>query len=694
MMISKNLVPTATALALGPLCLALAGAPQTAAAASIVTGYESPARDSFQFCNDDTGAWACEVVTLPAWAGFLRSDTRGQNFIAMDANQDGQSGFVAFSEQALQCEPDASATEGWTCAFLEGSADFRRIDHVTLYDYDQDGIEDVTYSHGDDGPHVCYGGTFPMLCEEIGINVGTNYEAIEWADFDGDGIDDAYLSYYRTWQTGFSQLCLGDGVGGFDCRNFTESSTSFSSFNSDAAVFDANGDPYPDLYVEAHPVFGSPGEICINDGDGTFSCTTASLTDIHYQGSFWGSGSSDVKVSDMDGDGLDDLVMGSRGDAYVCWGNGTNSPDCQYLDGVTTFSDLDISSEGQVSLSDADGDGLQDLVRSTTGTDEAVDLCTNNGDRTFSCTSITANGRYHGVAFLDAGPSGPPDADGDGVPDDEDVCPGADDTQWAPGLTDHNGFDVDIDIDGEDVVLNWSASSTSSGNYEVWRATNIDDLPAVSGPCSTAAGPTATLVSSGADLSSIDLLGAPRQIDTPTYYYRVLTDGDDPVSDVMAKVTHDAHPGYNLWGACLADTPTFASDWIDFYDEDVRGVHMWDSASQSFETYWATDVWGDFEVPFGGVVIVNFWPGVDPYRSMVGRVPTDETPLAAVAGHNVLSWPLATTGDEPAASAYLPNSGFTGIEDWDAATQTSSWYYGPNDADFTLGSCRGYGFAN
>jgi len=460
------------------LLLGMAALPVTAQATELVTNFNATTRDAFSICDDSSGGWSCDTIQDSAWNGWFRGDNKGVVFQAFDANNDGAFGFVAYEQDATQCEQDASAASGWSCEPLNGASDFRRISESQVADYDGDGIEDFLYSHTDTGPAVCYGGSFPMVCEDLGVANGAYYSAVQWEDFDGDGSLDVFVAYNKPFNSGYSQLCLNDGSGGLSCSNFTASSTSAASTASDAQAFDANGDGLLDLYVEYNASYGVAGELCLNNAaaPGSFSCTEADLPQISYGGSFWGYGSTDIEAADLDADGNVDLVMGSRADAYICWSDGAGDLDCQYRDGVTTITALEGAggAEYQVDTLDVDSDGLLDFAHASSGASESVEVCYNNGDRTFSCEAVTNEDYFFGVSFLSGGAGGPSstlDSDDDGIVDADDACPcdtregtdddgdGCIDTEYVQGT--RFGTPRDLFYASATEVLVWDAHTLS-----------------------------------------------------------------------------------------------------------------------------------------------------------------------------------------------------------------------------------------
>jgi len=262
----------------------------------------------------------------------------------------------------------------------------------------------------------------------------------------------------------------------------------------------------------------------------------------------------------------------------------------------------------------------------------------------------------------------------------------------ATALTTHDpaaaypGFAVDIEVDGDDVVLDWTGTGGPLAVSIVWRSTDPTSLAGlVAGLLPPGATSLAVLVG---DKTFVDTGAASRTQATPTYYYRVVTGLS--VSTMVAKVTTAASPGYTKVGLCMLDMPAEASDLVGTLGESAESVYVWDPAAQSWR-WWSVEdgqPFGDVALPFGGVASVHFADDVSAYVSLTGRVPTSE-PSQVVQGpglnlpaHGLLAAPTT-------AAALFGQPGVTAVGYWHPPTQTQHWYNGnPGDENFAITPCR------
>ncbi len=242
------------------------------------------------------------------------------------------------------------------------------------------------------------------------------------------------------------------------------------------------------------------------------------------------------------------------------------------------------------------------------------------------------------------------------------------------------GFPVGISVQGDDVVLDWSAAG-SFENAAVWRSTSPTSLEGAIAP------PNATrlVVLVGGATTYVDTGAASRTQGTPTYFYRVVSGA--VFSTMVAKVTTAASPGYTKVGLCMLDMPGQASAMVQTLGTAAQSVHVWDPAAQGWTWWSASNPYGDLALPFGGAASINFSGEVSAYVSLTGRVPTNEpSQVTPAPGLNIPVHPLRAA--PTTASALLGQPGVVGVGYWHPPTQQQRWYYGnPGDVDFNVTPC-------
>ena len=312
----------------------------------------------------------------------------------------------------------------------------------------------------------------------IDTNDGTGRSVSGAGDVNGDGIDDviigapfvggyggrgkSYVVYGNN--SGFSSsldLSALDGTNGFVINGITRPD---SSGRSVSGAGDINGDGVDDLIIGA-PIFdpaqdffpygGPPGESYVVLGNNSGFSSALNLSTLNGENGFVISGiSSDDRsgfsvsgAGDVNGDGIDDVIIGAHladpnfdrnaGESYVVFGNNSgfsSSLDLSALDGTNGFVingvDRDDSSGRTVSgAGDVNGDGIDDLIigawradpigllnagesyvvfGSNSGFSSPFDLSTLDGTNGFAIRGIDPSG------FL---VSGAGDFNGDGIDD-------------------------------------------------------------------------------------------------------------------------------------------------------------------------------------------------------------------------------------------------------------------------------------
>ena len=196
-------------------------------------------------------------------------------------------------------------------------------------------------------------GTFQRA---VDYTTGSNPNEVVVADFNGDGKLDLVVAAESQLS-----ILLGNGDGTFQMQK-----TIVSGFGEFICTGDFNGDGIPDLALAVSGVADSVA-IALGNGDGTFQPFTS------YTG---GSGFPlSLVTTDLNGDGILDLVMGG-GSGTTVWlgkGDGSFGPATSYLTGLLAYNSATVV--------DLNGDGKPDIaVASQEG---PIAMLLGNGDGTF-----------------------------------------------------------------------------------------------------------------------------------------------------------------------------------------------------------------------------------------------------------------------------------------------------------------------
>jgi len=320
---------------------------------------------------------------------------------------------------------------------------------VAIFDYDNDGWPDIFLVNGTKlegypagkGPtnrlyRNNHDGTFSDVTAEAGLNATGWGQGVCVGDYDNDGWEDVYVSYYgknRLYHNNrgvFSEVAEKAGVAG-----------SGKAWGTGCAFVDYDRDGHLDLVVANYVDFDlatapAPGErpTCIwkgvpvmcgprglagakntlyhNRGDGTFEDVTTKAhidrTDGHYGFS--------VSTFDFDEDGWPDVFVACDSTPSILY---RNNHDGTFTDVAVTagaaFNEDGREQAGMGStIGDYNGDGHLDIFK-TNFSDDTSTLYKNNGDGTFSdATTAAGLGLYTqylgwGTMFLDVDNDGWPD---------------------------------------------------------------------------------------------------------------------------------------------------------------------------------------------------------------------------------------------------------------------------------------------
>jgi enediyne biosynthesis protein E4 len=295
---------------------------------------------------------------------------------------------------------------------------------VAIFDYDNDGWPDIFFVNGTrleglpSGPppsnHLYrnnHDGTFTDVTAQAGLTATGWGQGVCVGDYDNDGWEDLYVTYYgknRLYhnQGGvFTEVAEKAGVAG--SGKAWGSGCAFVDYDRDGKLdlmvanyvdFDLSTAPGPgeraSCMWKGVPVMcgprGLPGQKNIlyhNRGDGTFEDVTAKAhidrTDGHY--------SLSVSTLDFDEDGWPDIYVACDSTPSILY---RNNHDGTFTDvAVTSGSAFNEDGREQAgmgsTIGDYNGDGHLDIFK-TNFSDDTSTLYRNNGDGTFTDATTAA----------------------------------------------------------------------------------------------------------------------------------------------------------------------------------------------------------------------------------------------------------------------------------------------------------------
>ncbi len=256
-------------------------------------------------------------------------------------------------------------------------------------DFNNDGIPDLAMGLATNQIAIVFGngdGTFGAPVYSLPGGVSTNGSLLIWAgDFNGDGKLDL--------ATSFNSYLLGEGNGAFHSSKAILPQTIIATHGPITAIGagDLNGDGVSDMIVSLNAdsayVFSLLGS------------TTGALTQAGMLYSY-NFGLNQIVISDVNGDGIPDAVVGSLYGAgyFLGIGNGALQPT------AVTFGSPPITTYA-IAVGDFNNDGIPDIAVSTYG-ESSIALYVGTGGGSFTTPTYwgtapgstwVVKGHFHGT---------------------------------------------------------------------------------------------------------------------------------------------------------------------------------------------------------------------------------------------------------------------------------------------------------
>ncbi|ELS03307.1 putative calcium-binding protein,FG-GAP repeat protein [Xenococcus sp. PCC 7305] len=290
--------------------------------------------------------------------------------------------------------------------------DFNNDGNVDLATGDnglESGKISVLFGNGD--------GTFATPIDTT-INSSLYPSGLTTADFNGDGFDDLVFADYSGYFYDPIYFPTGNGSSsGFSNRDrvgilLSNGDGTFAEPQNlkvlvgpkDPTIGDFNGDGVLDIAVGNYAlpygsIVPSTVSILLGNGDGSFADS------VEYD---VGERPNEIAIGDFNGDGVSDLAVANVGSNFISVLEGNNDGTFNAAKNIP-ISEEPYGGAYNVSVEDIDGDGINDLVVGTTSSEVVV--LQGEGNSNFSLSQTANTGAFLSSTFTTA------DLDNDGNPD-------------------------------------------------------------------------------------------------------------------------------------------------------------------------------------------------------------------------------------------------------------------------------------
>ncbi|MEZ4856959.1 MAG: FG-GAP-like repeat-containing protein [Gelidibacter sp.] len=268
---------------------------------------------------------------------------------------------------------------------------------ISFYDYDQDGWDDITLASKSNFPVRFFknnSGTF--IEQTFNMTITGHSKQVLWVDYDNDGDNDLFV----TRVDAANKLYQNDGNFVFTDVTSAAGFPLLTVLKTYGAAFgDYDNDGYLDVFLSnKDDDLLIPNQLYHNNGDGTFTDVTvaAGISPVGHL-------SFCAVFFDYDKDGFQDIYISN--DRFV------NTNILYHNNGDGTFTDTSIASGTNIAanamsttIDDFNDDGWLDIY--ITNTSEGNYLLKNNGNGTFTDVALTSGTSFNsmgwGANFFDA----------------------------------------------------------------------------------------------------------------------------------------------------------------------------------------------------------------------------------------------------------------------------------------------------